>query len=525
VVIPFLRLRVTLLRNALRVRDRADAARFWTCIGLVLIAAAASLLSTVVQYQGLIPLNHFDSGVATIVAVGIPLATFFIPSTVLGVRYALRFPFTPARLSSVVPATSIVSWTGAVIVVWLGVNAWLRSPNPIAAVFAIAGMLLFLASLVLVAHIAADASALWLASPRSQLVRNVVGWLVLVSLVPLVLSLLLDARTGGPLSVLNEFGRGTEFMPFGAALSAVDSFNAGLVGIALLKLAIALCTVLALAVVWVFQVRYATTHVSRPGQEVVAQTDLGWFDRLPATETGVIGARSLVYWIRDPRYRLSLAAVPVVVIVSMLAMWLAGAPATIIWVMPLAVAAFFLGWGIHNDVATDATAIWLHVATGTSGQADRRGRLVPVLFVGLPMILVGSTVSTLLMGDWRPLPAVVGISSALLCAGAAVSSATSARWPYPTSRPGESLFIQPQFIGYGAARIQMLTVLSTLAIAAPALITGFLGIALQNLPLQLLSLVLGVGIGLAALNLGIRFGAESFDREAPDLIALNQVFD
>ena len=46
--------------------------------------------------------------------------------------------------------------------------------------------------------------------------------------------------------------------------------------------------------------------------------------------------------------------------------------------------ACFLGWSLHNDVAYDRTAIWLHVASGVRGVADRVGRLVPVLIVGIP---------------------------------------------------------------------------------------------------------------------------------------------
>lgn len=524
-VVPFLKLRLTLMGNALRVRDRRDLARIWVFAALALLVVALTWLSGVAQYQALVSMAHFDSGVATVIAVVLPLVTFFLPSTVLGVRTFLRYPVTPSKLSLLVPATSVVSWIGLLVALWLGVTAWLRSPNPASGLISVSGVVVFLATLIVVAHISADASALWLASPRARLLRSFLGWLVFIAFLPLAATLLLDTSTGGPLSVLDELGAAAEFSPFGAALSAVDSFNEGSLGLALMKLLIALVTLGALAALWVFQVRFASTHIARPGQALIEQTDLGWFDRLPASPTGVIGSRSLVYWLRDPRYRLSLASVPVVVAISMLAMWLAGAPATIIWVMPLAVVSFFLGWAIHNDVAMDSTAIWLHVASGTSGEADRRGRLIPVLVLGLPLIIVGSTLSTLLMGDWRPLPAVIGISAALLLSGAGVSSLTSARWPYPTSRPGESLFIQPQFIGYGAARIQILSVLTTLALSAPALVTGFAGIALQSLPLQLASLLLGVSIGMFALLFGTRWGSTSFDRAAPDLIALNQVFD
>ena len=37
---------------------------------------------------------------------------------------------------------------------------------------------------------------------------------------------------------------------------------------------------------------------------------LGWFDVLGSSRTGAIAARSITYWLRDPRYQASLVAVP-----------------------------------------------------------------------------------------------------------------------------------------------------------------------------------------------------------------------
>ena len=39
---------------------------------------------------------------------------------------------------------------------------------------------------------------------------------------------------------------------------------------------------------------------------------LGWFALTPSTPAGGIAARSLIYWLRDPRYIVNLAIVPVV---------------------------------------------------------------------------------------------------------------------------------------------------------------------------------------------------------------------
>ena len=49
----------------------------------------------------------------------------------------------------------------------------------------------------------------------------------------------------------------------------------------------------------------------------------------------------------------------------------------------------FLGWTVHNDVAYDNTAFWLHVASDVDGRADRLGRLAPPLAIGLPVAVIG----------------------------------------------------------------------------------------------------------------------------------------
>jgi ABC-2 type transport system permease protein len=178
----------------------------------------------------------------------------------------------------------------------------------------------------------------------------------------------------------------------------------------------------------------------------------------------------------------------------------------------------FLGWTLHNDVAYDHTAVWLHVASGTRGFADRIGRLIPALFVGIPLIGVGSAISVSVYGDWVALPSVLGVSTCILLTGLGFSSYTSARFPYPATKPGESPFVQPQASDTAAALIQSLTFAGSVVLSLPAIVCGLLGIfsdPIWHLP----ALALGVGVGFLTLVGGVWLGARTFERRGPEMLS------
>lgn len=524
-VVPFFRLRIALFVNAVRVRGRLDAFRLWGYAGALLVAAALLWLAMVMSETNTFAMANFDAVAGSVVLVLAFVIPFFTSSRMLSASQFRLFPITPRRIAVMLITSSLLSWGALLLALWLAATVWMRSTDALSAVIGSLAALIFLVTVNLVSHMAAQTSEILFHTPRRQAVKTLLGWLFLISAAPLLIFLVTSGGIEGIAASLTELGKMLSFTPLGAALSAADAYiGDGLIP-AIIKLAIALISLLILGYVWLRQVRFSFTYSAKPGQVPLTKSGLGWFERFPSTPTGVIGGRSVTYWLRDPRYRLSFAAVPVVVVVAMLAMFIAGAPLTLVWMMPLAVVSFFLGWSTHNDIATDSTAIWMHVASGTKGLADRLGRLTPILVAGVPLIIVGSTVSIALMGDWRPLPAVIGISVSLLLTSAGVSSFASARWPYPTSRPGESLFVQPQFTGFGAGKTQTLTVLVTLGLSLPALVTGFVGIGAENLVLQLASLVIGILGGAAVLYFGVKLGADAFDQEGPELIALSQVFD
>jgi ABC-2 type transport system permease protein len=178
----------------------------------------------------------------------------------------------------------------------------------------------------------------------------------------------------------------------------------------------------------------------------------------------------------------------------------------------------FLSWAIHNDVSYDHSAIWLHVASNVSGRADRLGRIVPALILGVPLILIGSPISASIYGDPSVLPSMIGVSSSVLLAGLGLSSVISARFPYPAVRPGDSPFAQPQASGTAAGLIQSVAFFAAIILALPALGLAALGLMYGG-AWPTLSLLVGVVLGVVFLVLGVTWGGAIFNRRGPELLA------
>jgi ABC-2 type transport system permease protein len=229
-----------------------------------------------------------------------------------------------------------------------------------------------------------------------------------------------------------------------------------------------------------------------------------------------VAARVLTYWRRDPRYQISMAMTPLVPL-ALLVPFIAGdVPWTPLLMGPLV--AFLLGWSEHNAVAYESDALWLHVVSGVSGRADRRGRIVPALLLAAVLVPVYVLVGVAVAGRWDLLPAVLGLSVGLLGSGYAVSSVMNVVLPYPVPESGESPFNAPP----GAAGItiaaQSIARLATIALTAPTVQLAWLawqGSAWAGWAAGLVGVCLGVVVGLV----GVATGARLYDRRAPELLS------
>ena len=403
----------------------------------------------------------------------------------------------------------------ALTLILLGtVVTWSRGVGE--TLLAIVSAVLLLATCMLALRVSTSFAAFLLSTRRSRQFTGIIGILLLVMISPIVVLLItIDWGRDGS-DVLAEIAGILGWTPLGAAWAVPGDAAIGSWGPAFLKLLIAAVTLYALWLAWRSLVAKMLVTPDREAHQKQYGA-LGWFVRLPHHPMGAIAARSITYWRRDSRYWVSLLMIPIVPVLLIVPLSVAGVPMHYLALLPVPVMCVFLGWALHNDVAYDSTAIWLHVASGTRGVSDRIGRLVPALLVGIPLIGLGSAISISLYGDWAALPSLVGVSTCILLAGLGFSSYTSARFPYPATKPGDSPFVLPQASGTTAAFVQSLTFTGSIILSLPAIIFAILGI-FDAPHWHLSALYWGVGVGLVVVVVGIWLGSRSFERRGPEML-------
>ena len=511
------RLKLRLLANGFR---RSP----WQVVGLV-IALVYGLAITLLAMGILVALRLAPVDVAEpVVVIGGSIAVlgFLVVPLLLGVddtldprRFAL-FGIDRTRLAAGLAVAALIGVPAlALALISLAtVVTWSRSPG--AALVALLAAPVTLVLCVLVARISAAGAGLLLATRRSRETIAALAILALVLLAPLSV-LLNDVQLGaGTLRSVATATRVLAWTPLGASWAAPASIADGdPAGLA--QLAIAVASVGLLALAWRAVVARVLVTPARHGRpQTVA--GLGWFGRLPATPLGAVAARSFTYWSRDVRYRVSALIIPITPVALVLVLGFVDVPGRYLALIPVPVVALFAGWLSHNDIAYDSTAIWLHVAAGVRGSADRVGRLLPVLLVGGPLLVAGSIVCAVLFGE--PLAAVglIGVAGALLLGGMGLGAVTSALLPYPVPRPGSSPFQQPNSSNGLTAMVQSLLFLLQILGAAPALVFTFLGVVGAD-SWYWAALAAGLLVGLAMFLLGLRRGAALFERRGPELLA------
>jgi ABC-2 type transport system permease protein len=514
----FLALKLRLLANSFR---RSP----WQLVGMVL-GLLYGLGTAVLVVAGLVALRFVDLELArsaTVVFGSLIVVIFTVLPLLLGIddtldprRFAL-YGITTNRLTLGLllgALVSIPSLVIAIIAVTL-VFTWSRSPG--ASGLAIASAVLIVATCVLSARVTTSVAAVLLSTRRSRDVTGLAGVVLLVCLGPVVAALAtIDWQQSG-VTVLTSIERAVSWTPLGAAWAIPADAAAGDNREVLWKLGIAVAWVVVLLVLWrALIARMLVTPLRQPAAR--RYSGLGWFDRFPSLPAGAIAARNLTYWARDARYGTSLVVIPLIPLVMVVALHIGGLPLSGLALLPVPVICLFLSWTVHNDVSFDNTAIWLHLASSVHGRSDRWGRLIPVLLVGIPVIAIGSVLSGWAFGDWSILPSMIGVSACILLTGLGLSSVMSAAFPYPTVRPGESPFSQPNGGGSPAGLVQALSFAAILAFAAPSVIFAVLGLT-KGVGWHYASLVVGLGIGVVVLLAGVAAGGRVYDRRGSELLA------
>jgi ABC-2 type transport system permease protein len=518
-VAEFLRLRLRLLGNTFK---RPASQRLWSVVGVLF-----AIVLTVIVISELFALRGGDPVLGrNIVVIGgaIVVTGFFVVPLLFSVDDTMdprSFSLYGLRDDALALGLGVAAFIGvSAVAVTLAslatIVTWSQSPGStlLALIAAIVGA----ATCVLGARIATAVAGSALATRRAREIGVTVGVLIIILIGPAILLLALSDWGGNGFFDALEGVLG--WTPLGAVWAVPADAANGQWVFAVLKLLIALATLALLWLGWKGLVAYMLVS---PGRQLDLHEPggLGWFGRTPTTRTGAVAARSLTYWGRDARYYAQLVIVPVVPVVAVLVFVFVGIPIGYAALLPIPLVCLFLGWVVHNDVAFDNTAIWLHVVAGKVGVADRIGRMIPVVIIAIPFIGIGSFLSVVFAGNLDALPAVLGTSTCLVLCGLGLGSIFSARFPYPSTRPGDSPFMQPQSTGAVSALAQGFSLGGTLILSTPSIVFGIRGVV--GVPGDYwISLWTGVVVGVVVLVVGIMWGARLFNSRGPEILASAQ---
>ena len=499
----------------------------WQIVGVV-FALFYGLGTAVLVAAGLAAMRLFSVEIARSAVIdfgAVVVVIFVVLPLVLGLedvldprRFAL-FGISTNRLATGIAISSLVG-VSAIVIVTISFGQLITwSRGPVSELIALIGSAVIVFTCLLSARIAASLASFIFANRRSRDIAAIVGIVALISLFPTFTALTTVNWARHSQSVLSSIADVIGWTPLGLAWAAPAEAAAGDAGLGWLKLFLAIVWLGVLWAIWRFTLAHILVTPHREAR-VKHYPGLGWFGPMPRNPAGAIAARSLTYWTRDSRYVMQLVVIPLIPLVMIVALGIVGIPFSALALIPVPIMSLFLSWSVHNDVSFDNTAIWLHLASNTSGASDRWGRVGPVLLFGVPLIVFGSVLSAGANGNWNVLPSLVGVSSCILLCGLGLSSITSARFPYPTVRPGDSPFSHPHVGGSAAGAIQALSFFGILMLSAPSVAAATVGLLFGG-AWSFLSLALGLVVGLTVFLGGVTVGARVFDRRGPELLAFS----
>lgn len=520
-VASLLRLRLHSLGN-LVLRPRSAAEGLGVAIGALFVVAA---IIGILAFAGVAGRTTPElRGAAFVVLGSAVVAGFWLLPFAFRVDDGMRprafahFEVSPGRLATALALSRLISVPVVLLIVLLVIQvaAW-RSAGSATLVVAIVAGLVLLAMCVLGSQVASAVAG------RGIVWRNVAVLLALTAAAigaPLAAALVaLDWSSDG----VTYLRRATEVLvwtPVGVAWGAPGAAASGDLGLAWGRIAVSLGIVAVLAALWYWIVRRAGGTVPR-AQAVKRLAGFGVFDAVPSIPGGAIAARSIVYWMRDSRYAVPLLILPIIPIAIAVSFAIAGIPVIVVAWLGVPLVALIIGWSVHNDIAADGTAFWLHVVTGVGGRADRWGRVVAPLIIGAVVVVGGSFLTGWLIGSSALVLPLTALSSCLLLVGLGVGSAASAIAPYPTVAPGDGPFAQPQALRGGEPAKQAASLLIALCLALPA-IASMIVVATVDPAFLVPALWIAFGSGILVLVAGTELGGLVVSRRAPEILAFTQ---
>ena len=346
--------------------------------------------------------------------------------------------------------------------------------------------------------------------------REASGFLAIIPLVllgPIIVSL--SSGIQGSTDAFPALANALAWTPLGAIWAVPSDVALGHGGVAALHFFVGVATLALLLVVWRRSLALALITPAHTSSRSRGRGKLGFFALLPATPAAAVAARSLTYWIRDPRYARQLLVVPL--IPALMFFYSRNGPLELLnSIGPIV--ALLLSLSIFTDLSYEGTAFATQISSGIRGRDDRLGRAAALASFGLPIVILFSVGSVWISGFWSVLPGLLGVSIGIFLSGLGVSSYSSARIVIPVPGPGDNPFKAAPGAGFTTALTTFATWGMIGVLVLPELILAVVGSATGVDLLGWIGLVVGISLGSVLMAVGIRLGGAQLDRSAPELL-------
>lgn len=524
-VTTLLRIRLVYLANFFRVTPK----QFFKNLLIILVglgvAVGLAFAPVAIMTNNPELLHDFDIIFGSMVVALICAIPFFTDKWNIQSRVLQNVASAPAKISVALLVTGVFTWPFFWVVAWQVAYMSFRPEIPLTNALTWLAFVAVLVLLLVATRLSASVNELFFDTDRKRKMRDIICGLLLFCFASVSVIMLANATDPSSAESIHELAGFLSWMPAGAPFAGMGFLSEGLAIEATVTLMFAVVAIALLYGVTISLMIRIQQTAAGPELPVEQQMKLGWFDLFIAKPASAIGARSMIYWLSDPRYRVSLIALPVIPFLVIAVLKFAGVDSLPLSFLPLPIVLTMIAWMVHNDISNDSTAFWLHVASGIKGWQDRLGRLAPVFIFGLPILLVGSAVSVMISGAWQFLPSYLSLGFVALCASAAVSSVTAVLMPYPATRPDESPFVQPHWQGAGSGASQTISFIGAFVLILP--IAWLIITSLESSHLDGQMAVLGAGAiyGVVLLLIGVGLGGLIFNYRSTKILSLLQVFD
>lgn len=436
----FLRLKLTLIRNALRSNWlRKLGVAFSLAAWLALAAITLGVLRAGRSQKLVLPLvfDSFFLGWLFMPLLGMGSDETLDPS-----RLALLPLERPTLMRGLLTASLVGIGPVATLIALCG--AFLHARPGVAGTLVIAALVVLELLMCVVGSRAM--TTLFSGALRSRRGRDVLVFAVAVAgLIPALAGQIVPRLLVGPgrtTITVGPAGRALYLLPSGWLAHAVLQARTGhlpLAGAELLAGAVAVVAGMAL---WGWALERALT-TSEPASAKTREKGPGLFSGplsfLPRTRIGAVAAKDMRYMWRDPRRRAQLLSV-VVLLSFPVAGILMGRTRSPELVLLAGAGALFLCLQAVNQFGLDGPAFWMNVAAGGDPVADLRGKNLALAAPGAVVVAVEALGLALLSGGWTYVPDALLLGVAVMGVTLAVANETAVLTPYPVTDSATNLW-------------------------------------------------------------------------------------